>query len=115
MYSVPNVILPFFGGYFIDKLGVRRMLLVFVSLVTAGQALFALGVSLHDRSLGVHDMKSWYVMFAGRVLFGLGGESMTVAQSTFIVEWFKVRIILTCFLCFLSSLSHTFTFVFILT
>jgi MFS family permease len=65
------------------------MMVVFVTLVTAGQALFALGVSLHDRSLGVHDTKSWYVMWAGRVLFGLGGESMTVAQSTFIVEWFK--------------------------
>lgn len=33
--------------------------------------------------------ESYYVMLIGRVVFGLGGESMTVAQSTIISLWFK--------------------------
>ena len=28
-------------------------------------------------------------MLAGRVLFGLGGESMSVAQSAIVSQWFK--------------------------
>lgn len=33
--------------------------------------------------------KNFELMLGGRVLFGLGGESMTVAQSTIISLWFK--------------------------
>lgn len=33
--------------------------------------------------------KSLGVMIAGRVVFGLGGESMSVAQSAVVSKWFK--------------------------
>jgi MFS family permease len=33
LYSAPNVILPFFGGYFVDLFGVRLCLLIFASLI----------------------------------------------------------------------------------
>jgi MFS family permease len=33
-------------------------------------------------------MKYW-VFLMGRVIFGLGGESMSVAQSAFVSIWFK--------------------------
>ena len=33
--------------------------------------------------------ENYILMLLGRVLFGLGGESMTVAQSTIISLWFK--------------------------
>ena len=79
VYSVPNCFLPFFGGYFIDTLGVRLCLLVFASFICIGAAVFAFGVSI----------KSWPVMFLGRVLFGFGGESLGVGNSALLSMWFK--------------------------
>ena len=82
VYSFPNIILPFFGGYLSDRLGFRLMLLVFLALITAGQAIFALGASLPG-------MSAWWVMWAGRTVFGFGGESLSVAQSALIASWFS--------------------------
>jgi MFS family permease len=71
LYSTPNTILPFFGGYFVDMFGVRTCLLVFTSLIMLGQIIFAFGLSI----------KSWPILFLGRLVFGLGGESLIVANS----------------------------------
>lgn len=79
VYSVPNVILPFFGGFFVDKFGVRICMIAFAVFITAGQIIFAIGLSL----------KSWPIMFLGRVVFGFGGESMGVANSAMLSVWFK--------------------------
>lgn len=78
LYSIPNIVLPFFGGYFVDRLGVRLCLLVFASLITTGQIIFAFGVSI----------KSWPVMFLGRIVFGFGGESLGVGNSALLSQWF---------------------------
>lgn len=56
LYAAPNVILPFFGGYFVDRYGVCLCLLVFTGLVAAGQAVVALGFW----------WRSWDVIFVGR-------------------------------------------------
>jgi MFS family permease len=37
VYSIPNVILPFFGGFFVDKFGARACLLVFTVCILVGQ------------------------------------------------------------------------------
>mmetsp|Transcript_15711 Transcript_15711/g.23011 ORF Transcript_15711/g.23011 Transcript_15711/m.23011 type:complete len:110 (+) Transcript_15711:70-399(+) len=37
LYAAPNVILPFFGGYTVDRFGVRMCLLLFISLIALGQ------------------------------------------------------------------------------
>ena len=79
VYSIPNMVLPFFGGFFVDKLGAPLCMAVFASLILAGQTLFAFGSSV----------QSWPLMLCGRVLFGLGGENLTVAQSALLAEWFK--------------------------
>jgi MFS family permease len=79
LYSAPNVILPFFGGYFVDVFGVRLCLLIFASLIAVGQIIFSLGLSI----------KSWPVLFLGRLVFGFGGESLTVANSALLADWFK--------------------------
>lgn len=79
LYAVPNVILPFFGGYFVDKFGVRLCLLIFAALVAIGQVVFSFGLSI----------KSWPCMFLGRFIFGLGGESLVVANSALLADWFK--------------------------
>lgn len=79
LYAVPNIVLPFFGGYFTDKWGARFCLLMFSSLLTIGQVVFALGLSI----------KSWPVMYLGRIIFGCGGENMNVANSAILSVWFK--------------------------
>jgi MFS family permease len=79
VYSVPNIILPFFGGFFTDKFGARICMIVFCSFITLGQLITALGLS----------MKSWPVMLLGRVVYGIGGESLGVANSAILSEWFK--------------------------
>lgn len=78
LYSIPNIFLPFFGGYFVAKFGVRLCLIIFVSLIAIGQVIFAFGVSI----------KSWPVMFLGRIVFGFGGESISVANSSILADWF---------------------------
>ena len=78
IYSFPNVILPFFGGYFVDKIGVRVGIFLFSLLVAAGQAIFAFGVSI----------KSYPIALLGRGIFGCGGESQNVAQSAIVANWF---------------------------
>ena len=79
IYSWPNCILAFFGGFLLDKVtGVRRGALLFCGLVALGQLIFSLGC----------QYKIFYLAFFGRFVFGLGGESLTVAQNTFTVRWF---------------------------
>lgn len=79
VYSIPNVILPFFGGYFSDWLGARNMNVLFAGLIATGQLIFAFGSS----------MKSFPVMLVGRTVFGFGGESLSVSLSAIVAEWFK--------------------------
>ncbi|KAJ3172277.1 Ras GTPase [Geranomyces variabilis] len=81
VYALPNVILPLVGGLLVDNLSPTTMLFVFVGLVSTGQAVFALGTSI----------KSFAIMVLGRVIFGIGGESLDVATSRIAAEWFKGR------------------------
>ncbi|XP_064638715.1 major facilitator superfamily domain-containing protein 1-like isoform X2 [Lineus longissimus] len=81
-YSWPNVILCFFGGFLIDRVfGVRLGAIIFSLFVTVGQGIFALGAFVD---------KVW-LMDMGRFIFGIGGESLCVAQNTYAVSWFKGR------------------------
>jgi MFS family permease len=78
VYSFPNVILPFFGGSLVDKFGSALCLTIFALLCAAGQLVFAIGVTY----------KSWKIMLLGRTIYGFGGESICVAYSTLLSEWF---------------------------
>eukprot|EP00551_Chaetoceros_affinis_P008642 CAMPEP_0203682220 /NCGR_PEP_ID=MMETSP0090-20130426/45111_1 /ASSEMBLY_ACC=CAM_ASM_001088 /TAXON_ID=426623 /ORGANISM="Chaetoceros affinis, Strain CCMP159" /LENGTH=579 /DNA_ID=CAMNT_0050551047 /DNA_START=56 /DNA_END=1795 /DNA_ORIENTATION=+ len=79
VYSIPNIILPFIGGTIVDKLTAHHSAMIFVSLTLIGQILFAIGAQI----------KSWNVMLLGRVFYGFGGESITVATSTLTSIWFQ--------------------------
>ncbi|EPY36035.1 hypothetical protein STCU_00787 [Strigomonas culicis] len=80
VYSWPNTILSIFGGLLIDRyLHLRRAMLLFTLLVVGGAGLFYLGVRTVRYPL----------LVAGRVVFGLGGESLNVAQSAFVARWFR--------------------------
>lgn len=79
VYSIPNVILPFFGGYFVDTWGVRVCLIIFCVLIFTGQIVFAIGL----------EAKSWPLMYVGRIIFGMGGESLSVGNSAILADWFE--------------------------
>lgn len=79
-YSWPNVVLCFFGGFLIDRVfGIRWGTIIFSCFVCAGQVIFALG--------GIFN--AFWLMELGRFVFGIGGESLAVAQNTYAVSWFK--------------------------
>lgn len=79
VYSFPNVILPLFGGAMVDYFGTNLSLFIFGSFITIGQAIFAIGLLV----------KSYPVMIVGRIFFGFGGESLSVAQTTLVALWFQ--------------------------
>jgi MFS family permease len=79
-YSWPNVLLPIVGGYLMDSVfGIRIGTIIFAMFIILGQALFACGAFLSNYPL----------MQVGRFVFGIGGESLAVAQNTYAVSWFK--------------------------
>jgi len=79
VYSWPNTILALFGGFLIDRVfGIKLGAIVFCSLVFIGQLIFAIGVQAGN---------FWICLF-GRFVFGLGGESLSVSQSTYAARWF---------------------------
>jgi len=79
-YCWPNAVLPIVGGFLMDRvLGIRLGTVVFACFIVIGQVIFALGGFAN---------RLW-IMEIGRFVFGIGGESLAVAQNTYAVAWFK--------------------------
>src|SRR3989339_2011336 len=76
IYSVPNVYMVLIGGIIIDKIGTRISTFIFTLLCLTGAIITA---SFSDITM----------MAIGRLVFGLGAESMIVAVTTIIGRWFK--------------------------
>jgi MFS family permease len=76
IYSFPNIIMVLVGGVIIDRIGTRKGTLLFGSFCLAGAALTAA------------TPNAW-VMICGRLLFGLGAESLIVAVTTALAKWFR--------------------------
>ena len=75
-YSAAAILIVFFGGMLYDKLGPRRASLLFCCLVLLGATIVAIAHSTWE-------------LFAGRLIFGAGSESLIVVQSAIISRWFK--------------------------
>lgn len=73
------MILPLFTGYLIDNFGLHKLLLIFSGLVTVGQGFFVYGV----------QEKSFSWMIFGRIIFGIGGESLIISQTRLVTDIFK--------------------------
>jgi len=79
VYSYPNTILCFFGGFIIDRItGLRMGAILFCGLILLGESIFAVGI----------QVEQYYMCLVGRFIFGLGGESLTVAQNNYTARWF---------------------------
>jgi MFS family permease len=76
IYSFPNIILVLIGGMIIDRIGTKKSALIFSVLVLIGAFVTVLKGDI-------------YLMVAGRLIFGMGAESMIVAITTVIARWFK--------------------------
>eukprot|EP00762_Andalucia_godoyi_P001012 ANDGO_01966.mRNA.1 putative sulfoacetate transporter SauU len=79
VYSFPNTVLTIFGGFIMDKyLGIKLGAIIFAVLIFLGQCVFALGATI----------RTFWVMVLGRFIFGLGGETLGVAQNTYVAKVF---------------------------
>jgi MFS family permease len=76
IYSFPNIIMVLIGGIIIDRIGVKKSTFLFSLLCAVGAVVTALTPTLS-------------VMAAGRLLFGLGAESLIVAITTALAQWFR--------------------------
>jgi MFS family permease len=65
-YSIAAVVTLLFGGYLVDRLGIRKSLFLFSALCLVGAILTAL-------------RGNFYTMAAGRAVLGFGAESQIVA------------------------------------
>ena len=76
IYSFPNIIMVLVGGIIIDRIGTRKSVFIFTVLIMLGALVTAVEGNI-------------YTMAAGRLIFGMGAESMIVAITTIIARWFK--------------------------
>jgi MFS family permease len=93
LYSFPNIFLPLFGGYFVDKYGAIPCLLFFQFAIFVGSIFFAVGVA----------EKSWPLMFVGRMIFGIGGENIQVSSATTTANYFEGKEIALAFGIYLCT------------
>ncbi len=76
IYSFPNIIMVLIGGLIIDRIGTKTSVLIFTALITIGSIVTAITGNI-------------WLMSTGRLIFGLGAESMIVAITTIVARWFK--------------------------
>lgn len=78
IYSFPNILMVLIGGVIVDRFGTRTSTLMFAMVCLVGAVVTAIS-------------PLFPVMAAGRLLFGLGAESMIVAITVAIGQWFVGR------------------------
>jgi MFS family permease len=76
IYSIPNVFMVVIGGYIVDRIGTRKAIFIFGTLCFIGSLVTVLSGTLA-------------VMATGRLIFGLGAESLIVAVTTAVAKWFR--------------------------
>jgi MFS family permease len=76
IYSFPNIFTVVIGGFLIDRIGLRKSLMLFGILCFIGPAITATSGHLS-------------IMATGRLIFGMGAESLNVAVIAALARWFK--------------------------
>jgi MFS family permease len=75
-YSIAPILTVLIGGFILDKIGVRKALLLFGVICLVGAIITA-------------STPLFGVMATGRLVFGMGAESLIVAVTTAIAKWFR--------------------------
>jgi MFS family permease len=76
VYSFPNIFTVLIGGVLVDRVGIRRSLLMLSVLCFVGMVVATLSGRL-------------WLMAAGRLMFGMGAESLMVGVLAAIGRWFR--------------------------
>lgn len=76
IYSIPNIFTVVIGGLIIDRIGVKRATMIFGVLCFIGAIINVLSPQL-------------WVMATGRLIFGMGAESLIVSVTTLLAKWFR--------------------------
>jgi MFS family permease len=78
IYSLPNIFLVVIGGVLVDRFTARRMVVLTTALCVVGAVVTALGAEFP-------------LMVTGRLLFGIGSETLAVATTVALAQWFAGR------------------------
>ncbi|HTP50483.1 MAG TPA: MFS transporter [Anaeromyxobacteraceae bacterium] len=78
IYSIPNVVLLLLGGILVDRIG-------------AGRALFWTALTCFLGAALTAASPSFYVMAAGRLLFGIGAETFNIATLAAVTLFYPRR------------------------
>src|SRR5580704_15315594 len=78
IYSLPNIFLVVVGGVLVDRFSARVMVMATTAICLVGALLTAVGAAFP-------------VMAAGRLLFGIGSETLAVAVLVALAQWFTGR------------------------
>ena len=78
VYSLPNIFMVLIGGVLCDRFNARSVTVVTTLVCLIGAIVTALG-------------NHFVVMAIGRLLFGLGAETMIVAVTVAFAQWFVGR------------------------
>src|SRR3954447_1542128 len=76
IYSIPNIFTVVLGGMLIDRIGVKKATFIFGVLCFIGAVITVLSPKL-------------WVMASGRLVFGMGAESLIVSVTTLLAKWFR--------------------------
>jgi len=102
-YSFTNsfLLMAFLGGMILDRWGIRKTGIVFISLIVIGTLGTAFGASgyFHSGTVGYgflgsflqHYSPALKLMVLGRIIFGLGAETFYVILNKIIAKWFKTK------------------------
>jgi MFS family permease len=78
IYSLPNIFLVVIGGVLVDRFSARLMVVATTSVCLVGAVITALGAHFP-------------LMATGRLLFGIGSETLSVAATVAFAQWFAGR------------------------
>jgi MFS family permease len=76
IYSLINIAMVLIGGMIVDRIGTRKATFLFAVLCLLGAGITASSPHLE-------------VMLAGRLIFGLGAETLIVSVTTAAARWFR--------------------------
>jgi len=77
VFNLPNIALALVGGILIDRIGAAKAILIAALICTLGAVLTAVG-------------EPYVLMLVGRLLFGLGNETLYIALLVGIAQWFHL-------------------------
>jgi MFS family permease len=78
IYSLPNILLVAVGGVLVDRFTARRLAVLTTALCLVGAVVTALGTQFP-------------LMAIGRLLFGVGSETLAVVTTVALAQWFAGR------------------------